>query len=327
MTRPGHDRDHLLLRVCQLHYEQQLTQQEVGDRLHLTRWQVGRLLKEAQARGIVRIEIDHPHARSHDLEAKLVSISGLSEAIVVPAEADEVATRRAVARAAAEYLADLPTKPSTLAVSWGRTMSDLANAIPPSWADAVTVVQANGGFTRPGPGDPAAIISSLARQSRGSAVFLPAPAIVDSPKLAAALRREPSIAEVLQLARSADVLLFSLGAISHESVLVKSGNVKPADEHLLRQRGAVGDAVGRFVDSTGNTASPELEERSIGLDLADVLSARRAVAVASGEAKHAVAEACVRRGLCRVLVTDEHTAAHLIRHLADPDQPNERTTS
>ena len=78
MTRPGHDRDHLLLRVCQLHYEQQLTQQEVGDRLHLTRWQVGRLLKEAQARGIVRIEIDHPHARSHDLEAKLVSISGLS---------------------------------------------------------------------------------------------------------------------------------------------------------------------------------------------------------------------------------------------------------
>ncbi len=57
MTRPGHDRDHLLLRVCQLHYEQQLTQQEVGDRLHLTRWQVGRLLKAAQAKGIVRIEI------------------------------------------------------------------------------------------------------------------------------------------------------------------------------------------------------------------------------------------------------------------------------
>ena len=28
-----------------------------------------------------------------------------------------------------------------------------------------------------------------------------------------------------------------------------------------------------------------------------------------------------------VLRTDEHTAAHLIRHLADPDQPNERTTS
>lgn len=327
MTRQGHDRSHLLLRVCQLHYEQHLTQQEVGDRLHLTRWQVGRLLKQAQADGIVRIEIVHPHARSHDLEADLVGISGLSEAIVVPAEADEVATRRTVARAAAEYLADLPTKPRTLAVSWGRTMSDLANAVPPSWADAVTVVQANGGLTRPGPGDPAAIITSLARQSRGSTVFLPAPAIVDSPRLAAALRREPSIAEVLQLARSADVLLFSLGAISHDSVLVKSGNLKPADERLLRDRGAVGDAVGRFLDRAGHPVSPELEERSIGLDLSDLLNAKLAVAVASGETKFAVAEACVRRGLCRVLVTDEHTATYLIRHLADPNQHNERTTS
>ena len=88
-----------------------------------------------------------------------------------------------------------------------------------------------------------------------------------------------------------------------------------------------GLAEGRFLDNAGNPVSPELEERSIGLDLADVLSARLAVAVASGEAKFAVAEACVRRGLCHVLVTDELTAAYLIRHLAAPDQPNERTTS
>ena len=299
--------------------------------MHLTRWQVGRLLREALARGIVRIEIVHPGARSHRLETTLVRLGGLQEAVVVPTDADPPAARRAVAQAAAEYLADLPTPPRVLAVSWGRTMRDLANAIPPSWAQAVTVVQANGGLSRPGPGDPAAIITTLARQSRGSTVFLPAPAIVDSPKLAQALLREPSIAEVTNLARSADVLLFSLGAISHESVLVKSGCLLPRDVEMLQQRGAVGDAVGRFIDANGEAISPELEDRSIGLSLRDVLDAKLAIAVASGEEKYAVAEACVRRGLCDVLVTDEATAIHLGRRLQDdpPDTitSNERTNS
>lgn len=316
MTPSASDRDHLLLRVCQLHYEQQLTQQEVGDRLHLTRWQVGRLLKEAQARGIVRIEIVHPRARSHQLETDLVRLTGLAGAVVVPAEADPTATRQAVAQAAAEYLADLPTKPRTLAVSWGQTMSDLAQAIPPSWADAVTVVQANGGLTRPGPGDPAAIITALARQSRGSAVFLPAPAVVESPELAAALLREPSIAEVIEMARTADVLLYSLGAVSHESVLVTSGCLSHADvEHLVAE-GAVGDAVGRFIGPDGGLVCPHVDARSVGLGLDDLRNARMSIAVAAGRQKHRVAEACVQQRLCDVLVTDEDTAVQLTRRFS-----------
>ncbi|MGA4506739.1 sugar-binding transcriptional regulator [Propionibacteriaceae bacterium G1746] len=310
------DRDHLLLRVCQLHYEQHLTQQEVGERLHLTRWQVGRMLKEALAAGIVRIEIVHPQARSHDLETELVTLSTLTEAVVVPTQDDPAATQLAVARAAAEYLADLPTPPRTLAISWGRMMSALASAIPPSWADGVTVVQANGGLSRPGPGDPGSILTAVARQGRGQALFLQAPAIVDSPTLAAALRREPSIAEVLGVARSADVLVFPLGAVSHDSVLVKSGCVLPRDEVLLAERGAVGDIVGRFLDASGALVSPELEARAIGLTLDDVRAAKLSVAVVAGEQKHAVAEACVRAGLCNVLVTDAGTAQVLKHRLA-----------
>ena len=324
MSPAGPDRDHLLLRACQLHYEQQLTQQEVGDRLHLTRWQVGRMLKEALERGIVRIQIVHPRARSHTLETDLVQLGNLREAIVVPTADDPVVTRQAVAQAAAEYLSDLPIAPRTLAVSWGQTMSDLAQAIPPSWAKSVTVVQANGGLSRPGPGDPAAIITSLARQSRGSTVFLPAPAIVESPVLAAALLREPSIAAVTSLARQADVLLFSLGAVSYESVLVKSGCLLPSDVAMLLARGAVGDAVGRFIGPDGTAISPELEERSVGLTLADVKNAKLAIAVSAGREKHQVAEACVREGLCAVLVTDEDTAIHLGRRLREePIKPKE----
>lgn len=326
MSRLGPDRAHLLLRVSQLHYEQRLTQQEVGDRLHLTRWQVGRLLKEAHAKGIVRIEIVHPQGRDRQLENELMAVADLAEAVVIPGTDDPVQTRQAVARAAGEYLADLAEPPGTLAVSWGRTMSDVASTIPSSWAQGTRVVQANGGLSRPGPGDPAAIITALARQAGGSTVFLPAPAIVDSPELAAALRREQSIAEVLRLARSADVLLFSLGAVNHESVLVQSGCLQPADEEMLIARGAVGDAVGRFLDAAGNAISPELEARSIGLELSDVIDSRLAIAVACGQDKWPVAQACLRRGLCDVLVTDSGTARHLTAVLAEQPKPVENPT-
>lgn len=318
MTPQPDDRQHLLLRVCQLHYEQQLTQQEVGDRLHLTRWQVGRMLKEAHAKGIVRIEIIHPAARDHGLEQQLVQASRLTEAVVVPAAADAAQTLRLVARAAGDFLADLSPSPRTVAVSWGWTMSELARAIPPDWAPGPVVVQANGGLSRPGPGDPASIISSLARQGRGSSVFLPAPAIVDSPRLAEALRREPSIAEVMTLARSADVLVYSLGHVHHGSVLVRSGCLREQDEAMLTRRGAVGDVVGRFINRDGQPVSEELQARSIGLDLADVAGAEMSIAVAAGEEKHAVAEACVRHGLCRVLVCDSTMAVHLIQQLTNP---------
>lgn len=248
-----------------------------------------------------------------------MSGAGLTGAIVVPTGPDPVATRQAVAQAAAEYLADLATPPRTLAVSWGQTMSDLARAIPPSWAEEVTVVQANGGLSRPGPGDPAAIITTLARQTRGTTVFLPAPAVVESPELAAALLREPSIAEVTGLARGADVLLFSLGAVSHESVLVKSGCLSHADVDHLVAEGAVGDAVGRFIGPDGTVVCPHIDARSVGLTLDDVVGAKLAIAVAAGVEKHRVAEACVRRALCDVLVTDEETATQLARRLtAEP---------
>ena len=226
-----------------------------------------------------------------------------------------------MAQAAADFLADLPEAPRTLAVSWGKTMSEVAHAIAPSWSDGTTVVQANGGLSLPGPvGDPASVITRLARQARGSTVLLTAPAIVESADLARALRREKTIAAVLDQARQADVLMFSLGALSHESVLVTSGCLLPRDERILAERGAVGDAVGRFFNAQGVAVSDDLEERSIGLDLDDVINSRLAVAVATGPEKWPVAEACVRRGLCDVLVTDEATAVHLQERLGSGSQ-------
>src|SRR5262245_30421400 len=114
----------LMVRIAQLYYRLHLSQAEIGERVGLSRFQVGRLLDRAIEEDIVRIEIVHPDARLVELEDALVTRFALQAAVVadVPAatagdEADDVA-REAVAEVAVDLLAQrAPT--GSIAVSWG----------------------------------------------------------------------------------------------------------------------------------------------------------------------------------------------------------------
>jgi DNA-binding transcriptional regulator LsrR (DeoR family) len=53
----------LSIRAAELYYEENLTQEEIGKSLRITRWKVGRLLTQAKEEGFVRIEILHSRAR------------------------------------------------------------------------------------------------------------------------------------------------------------------------------------------------------------------------------------------------------------------------
>ena len=50
----------LSIRAAELYYEENKTQDEIGQALRLTRWKVGRLLAQAKQQGFIRIEILHP---------------------------------------------------------------------------------------------------------------------------------------------------------------------------------------------------------------------------------------------------------------------------
>ena len=142
------ERESQMLQAAKLYYELELTQAAIARRMNLTRWTVGRLLKEARACGLVRIEIASNGARRTDLEAALQRRFDLLEAIVIPTGGlnDDAMLREPLARAAADYLTSL--KPPLLAVSWGRTMAAVAQSVPMGWNPDVHVVMMNGSTSR-----------------------------------------------------------------------------------------------------------------------------------------------------------------------------------
>jgi deoxyribonucleoside regulator len=305
----------LMLRAAQLYYHGQLTQDAVGKRLGVSRFKVGRLLDRALREQAVRIEIVHPAARLVALEDALEERFGLSDAVVVdvPATDDEQLARERVAQAAADHLATLaPT--GVIGVSWGRTMLELANRLQPGWTRASEIVQLNGAISRSTQPTRYQDVVERFGSTTGAAIqLMPAPAIVGTPELRAALEADAAVAGPLRAARRAGSAVFGMGVMGTESVHVASGYLDRRDLRRLERAGAVGDVLGRFITIDGTIALPSLDERTVGLPLSD-LCGKRTIGLAAGPGRGPVALGALRAACMRSFVTDEATAQWVLAH-------------
>lgn len=307
------DEDLTMVRVAELYYDEDKTQDEIGAMLGLSRWKVGRTLTQARERGIVRIEIVHPRARRLGLERQLVEQHGLLSAIVVPAPEGDGTTLDRVAHAAADYLTAMRPVPRTLGVSWGRTLRAVAEALPDGWATGVSVVQLNGGVSlNRRSGGASGLAVTIAQRASGQVSLLPSPAILERVDTKRAIEADRTVAGILEQAAHSQAFLFTAGPCDASSAHVENGYLTASDVEELARRGAVGDVLGRYIDAEGNIVDPQLDARTVGVDLSVLRGAERAIFVTAGAAKHDIARTVVTSGLCSVLVTDETTARALL---------------
>lgn len=315
MGRPREDiSPALAARVAVSYYEDNKTHDEIGQLLGLSRWKVARILQHAKDAGIVRIQIHQPHPRRAELEKQLVDVTGLTRVIVVDSAADDSLDQ--VAQAAADHLAQLGPDLSTLAMSWGRTLTAVANALPHGWASGVDVVHVNGGMSILDTNESASwAVATVAEKASGRASVMPTPAIVQHVDTATALHADPMVSHVMMRAASADAVIFTVGVATSSSAHVTSGTLTADHVALLASHGAVGDVVGRFIDASGNIVDAELDARTLGLSLSRLGAIPERILVAATEDKASAVWGCIRRELPTTLVIDSQLADALL-HLA-----------
>eukprot|EP01037_Dinobryon_pediforme_P008137 gene8137-8220_t len=308
-------REHLMVRAAKLYYELERTQGDIAAELGLTRWQVGRLLTEAKELGVVRIEITPRAFRKTELEVQLQQKFNLKDAVVVPSggTTDAALLTESVAQAAAKYLAGLSPKAALVGVSWGRTLSAVARFLPNNWNPGVHVVLVNGStHLHSTPTYSSAVAEDFARAGGGSATLLPVPAIVGKKSTRDVLEEDPIIERVLDLAKKADVICFGMGGVNHDSVLLTSGYLNAADIDELKEAGAVGDILGRFVDLHGQIVCAAIDDRTVGLRLDHLRTCERSIGIVAGEPKHQIARTALMSGFVSIMITDEATARYAL---------------
>ncbi len=302
----------LLYRIAQAYYGDGDTQQQIARRFGLSRPKVSRLLQKARDAGVVNIALVPPRGGLADLERAVEQRYGLEEVVLVavsdPDDPERVALE--LGPAAAGCLTRNLAKGAVLGLAWGRTILATVDALPAYPVVGSTVVQLNGGLGPVGALEHSTEVARQVAQKLGARLrLLPAPGIVSSSEAAAALRADSHISEVLEQAAAADVALVGLGVPTPDSVLLRDGHIlTPADLERLQAAGAVGDLILRYIDSKGEPLNLELNDRIIGLTLAELSRISRVIAVAGGTVKHGIVHAALRGGWLDVLVTDQVTA-------------------
>ena len=125
-------------RVTWYYYVGGLTQQEIADRLGLTRNRVNRIVGQARADGLVRIEVRLPLANCVALEERLKARYELDDVAVVPSTSDPAVQQQVIGEAAGIMLESLLRDEIGLGVGWGRTLRAAgrrltARRLPGSW--------------------------------------------------------------------------------------------------------------------------------------------------------------------------------------------------
>jgi deoxyribonucleoside regulator len=303
-----------VLEAAKLYYQLDRSQSEIAEILGVSRPTVSRLLRQAKSEGIVHIEIKDPSEDVELLESKLRERFGLKAVTVAytPTYEDET-VKRSIGQAAADYLDAIVQDGDTIGASWGSTLYQVALHLKSKTLKHSFVVQLNGGVSEADVRiSPSEIVHRFGQAFHVPPYLMYLPAIVDHPLVKKAMLTDRHIRRVMDMAVSANIAVFTAGAPTPDSVLLNSNYFRDDELREIRSRGA-GDICSRYYDLNGDILLPELNERTVGIELSDLRNKEHAILVAGGADKTGAIFGALRGGYANTLITDEITAKALLQ--------------
>jgi DNA-binding transcriptional regulator LsrR (DeoR family) len=302
----------LQTRAAWYYYVGGLTQQEIADRLGLTRLRVNKIVGQARADGLVRIEIQMPFASCVALEEKLKARFALDEVCVVPTVPDPDTLQQVIGEAAGLMLEPLLKDGIGLGVGWGRTLREAARRMrshrhPSSWVTSLM-----GGLTRGSGTNTFEVATEFARLLGAECYYVAAPIYCPSVESRSMLLTHYGLAEVMRRAREANIALLSCGDLSGRSLLASTHIVSESLDDL-RAAGAVGDILGTFLDEYGRAVNHPLNQRVMALNPQELKAYAVSILASGGLGKLTVIRGILNARYIRRLVTDEAVAEALLQ--------------
>lgn len=304
-----------ILRVSKMYYELDMGQVEIAEKENISKSTVSRLLKQGKELGLIEVRIKEPILSFSDLETQLLARYPLRRVIIVP---DYVGNKQILTRdvctAAAEDLPKYLDDDSILGVAWGTTLETMSTLLSPIRRRGVSVIQLSGSYSRVAHESSAlAILRNFADSLDGTAWVIPAPAMVDEPFIADAIKQDSQVKQVLEMAERCKTAVFSVGSLARPSVMYEMGMVNDAQYRDMEARGCVGDLSSHFINAKGQSFDPEMERRVIGASLTTIKSIPNKLLVASGTGKAQVIAAALWGGLATNLYIDAPTAMAVLK--------------
>lgn len=298
--------DILLVKVAWYYYMEGLTQQTIGDYLGIPRLRVNRLLDKARRTGIIHFSVRNSDSSRMQIEKQLITRFHLKDAFIVPPAVDGKDNNESVAQAAAMYINERLDKSSYINMGYGDTPSRVLNHLANNSEFPVNVVSLTGGVNYYLPNTQSTIFNA-------KLYLMPTPLVMTDPKIVSVMEKEPGVEQIRNMVSLAKMTVIGIGSINKGATILTNGTLSYNDFLLLSMKGAVGDMLCHFIDRDGRLVPSDIEDRLISTSLETLRSLDNVIGVAAGENKAEAILAALRGGYLDILITDETTAAGILK--------------
>ncbi len=306
--------------IARRYFLEDRSKKEIAEEFGISRFKVSRILDRARANGLVRIEIDLPASIDGELSDRLRAAYSLRHAIVVntPHEPEKV-LRAHLGEIAADLLSELVEEGDVLGISWGRTLNAMTASL--GRLALCTVVQLTGAAGAVDVTENSVeIVRRVASISGGPAFPIYAPLIVDTAETAAAIRRQPQVAEAMGNFDRLTKAVVAVGSWDPPNSQLRDA-MSAAEREALRALGVRAEICATLIDDEGHAVADDLMERSIAITAEQLRRVPEVIAVAGGPTKAAAIRAVLAGRYITSIVTDGTAARALLEGTEPPTIP------
>lgn len=308
------DDERLMLQICELYYNQGLTQKEISQSLNLSRPTVSKILMNAKESGMVRVIITDLSGRNNILlERKLEKKFAIRAAIITDTFEDEEQQKSELGAAAAKFLERVLEDGDTIGISMGSTLSYIAPHIAADYFHNIRVTPMVGGV---GATDIELhsnnLAEAVAKALGGQSLHLHAPAMVSRIQAKNELMREKSIAATLDIASNLDVALCGIGAPHETSTIIQTGYFSREMIEDFQKYNICGDICMNFFDKNGNVSAYEHNQRVIGVNVETLRKTPWSIGIAGGKLKADAIRGALAGKYINALIVDYECAIILL---------------
>jgi len=304
--------DQIIHKAAWLYYTHGLRQDEVAQRLDISRASVALYLRRAREAGIVSISTSTQLFRRDRLARRIEDAYGLDAVWVVGAEGLARDAADEIPSLAANVFLEMVRNGDRVGVAWGRTAYAIADVMAHADRHDVTVVELCGNLGSPYDYRPDQCIMEIARRLNARGQNFYAPLVLATQDLAGALRREPVIREQLEAIRACTLALFSPGTLNEDSHVIKCGALGLDELARLKALGATGVIAGQIIDAGGALLDCDYNRRIISADFDAIRAIPRRLVVVQEDDKLGALRAALAGGFVTHLVLTARMAAHLL---------------
>ncbi len=307
------ERTKFISRISKLYYLEGLTQQQIANKLNISRTKVSRYLDRARKENIVEIKINSPKEDFSNLEYEIEKKFKIKECNIVHSSENDEDMLEEMAGGLNNLLERILKDESYMGIGWGSSLRSIANYIKVSGKSEVKVIPMIGGLGKIGTGvHTNSVAKTIADGLGGISYMIHSPAVLDSKEAREMVEKDSSTRDIIELADKIDTALVGLSDIGPGSTLINTGDFDMEEFSYLKGLGVVGDVNLIFIDETGRHVPSKIDGRVVRVPVEKLKKIRNIIGVAFGKQKVKTILGALNGNIINILFTDEDTAKIII---------------